>query len=72
MVAVVEKDSGERAEFQRLRKALGLSYERLARRLDRSTSTVIRYEKGITRIPGNVIELLQRFVAEATKKRGRK
>ena len=54
-------------------KTLGLSLEKLARRLDLSLSTSNRYASGESPVPQRVSDLIERWIAEAKipkKKRG--
>lgn len=49
-------------EFRALRERLGLSQEKLARRLDVSQNTVARWESGSRKISGPAAVLLRLFV----------
>lgn len=55
-------------EFRRLRELLGLSQEKLARRLDVSQNTVARWESGSRKISGPVAILMRLIVDMHTGK----
>lgn len=54
--------------YRALAKALGLSLEGLARRLDISLSSSNRYASGKTPVPSHVLELIERWLAERGKR----
>lgn len=64
-----DQETLERARrYRAAAKTLGLSLERLARRLDISLSTSNRYANGTTPVPSHILELLDRWIAEEVKR----
>jgi transcriptional regulator with XRE-family HTH domain len=58
--------------LKRIRRALGLTQERLARALGVDRVTVARWEGGTYRITEPIVRLVQRIAAEARGTRKRK
>jgi DNA-binding transcriptional regulator YiaG len=58
------------SDFQRMRRATGLSQEALARRLGRTLRQIARYEQGRTPVPFKIAEQLQELAENGEQASG--